>query len=86
VKVLRGRPVEEGEQADIELVEPATDECLFDVRPDDAGMLWAGPVQTWIELQGGQGRYMVAAERVMQFVLENQAASPDHVSGARRQD
>jgi hypothetical protein len=73
VKALRGRPVEEDRPADLELIERGTDEALFDVRPDDSGTVWSGPVQTWIELQGGQGRYMVAAERVMQFICEHQS-------------
>jgi hypothetical protein len=73
VKALRGRPVEDGVEADIELVEHASDEGLFDVRPDEGGVVWSGPVQTWIDLQGGQGRYVVAAERVMQFILAHQS-------------
>ena len=73
VKALRGRPVEDGVEADIELVEHASDEGLFDVRPDEGGVVWSGPVQTWIDLQGGQGRYVVAAERVMQFILDHQS-------------
>lgn len=81
VKALRCKTVEEGVEADLELVEFGTEECLFDVRNDEAGGVWSGPVQTWIELQGGQGRYMVAAERVMQFILEHQVAQPSDFSG-----
>ena len=82
VKALRGRAVEDGVEADIELVEHASDEGLFDVRPDEGGVIWSGPVQTWIDLQGGQGRYVVAAERVMQFILAHHSElSPDSKRG-----
>ncbi len=73
IKALRGKVVPAGEEADLELLEATDEECFFDTRVDEENIHWAGPVQTWMELQGGQGRYLVAAEKVLQFILDEQS-------------
>lgn len=55
--------------ADVELIESDEPGYYFNNETDDAGMRWASPLQTWLELQAGDARQQDAAADVRRRIL-----------------
>lgn len=56
--------------ADFELCQSAESGYFFDARVDEAGVRWASPIQTFVELQAGDARGQEAAKDVRRRILE----------------
>jgi hypothetical protein len=56
----------------IELIEEKSDAVYFDVR-EDGDVLWASPVQTWLELSAAGPREREAAKVLEMAILQGRA-------------
>ena len=55
--------------ADVELIETHEDGFFFANEVDDNGLRWASKLQTWLELQSGDGRQKEAAKDLRTLIL-----------------
>lgn len=69
VEHLKGTPEAVPHFADIELIETTDAGFFFQNQCDDEGMRWASPLQTWIELNNGDGRQQDAAREIRDKIL-----------------
>jgi hypothetical protein len=67
--LLRGKPEPIPNFADIELIETEESGYFFQNEVDNQGMRWASRLQTWLELQAGDGRQQEAATTIRQQIL-----------------
>ncbi len=56
--------------ADLELIETDEPGFFFDPIRDEAGVRWAGRLQTWLELQAGDARQQAAARELQRLMLK----------------
>ena len=68
--LLAAKPEPVPNFADVELME--TDEAgyYFGNEIDDTGLRWASPLQTWLELQSGDGRQQDTARKLRKQILQ----------------
>ena len=60
-----------GRFPNLTLYQAPGDEVFFDARPDDAGILYASPVQIYLEARRGDSRLHQAAEEVKRRILDS---------------
>ncbi|WP_412030572.1 hypothetical protein [Deinococcus yunweiensis] len=60
-----------GRFPNLTLYQAPGDEVFFDVRPDDAGILHASPIQIYLEARRGDSRLHQAAEEVKRRILDS---------------
>jgi hypothetical protein len=56
--------------ADLELLETDEPGYFYGAEPDAEGVRWASRLQTWLELQVGDGRQRDAARELRQLILQ----------------
>ena len=67
---LQGIPEAITNFADLELVETEEPGLFFANETDEAGRIWASRLQTWLELQAGDGRQQEAARDIREQILK----------------
>jgi hypothetical protein len=69
-KALRGTPEDVISYADLELKETDEAGLFFSNEVDETGKIWASRLQTWLELQKGDGRQQEAAKEIKEQLFK----------------